>query len=172
MNGLDDLPVADTASAQFFKVLYLKEVRERERERQDRDKLETVYIEQILASRGVLTARGIFEHILNIIHIELKLPGKFNATTTCYYLQNHIEDLSGTPLQYTKGFLDAIHSCRFDAKSIVPLYSELSSSIHGAPWSGPGVSINVQILSGGANGASACLLLKIADMLKLPLAAK
>jgi len=54
MNGLDDLPVADNASAQFFEFLYLKEVRERdkgreryERERKERDKLEAVYVEHI-----------------------------------------------------------------------------------------------------------------------------
>jgi len=50
-------------------------------------------------------------------------------------------------------------------------YTELCSAIHGAPWSGPGVAINVQnVNDGGASGVSAKLLLKIAEILKLPLA--
>jgi hypothetical protein len=80
-------------------------------------------------------------------------------------------DLTGSQHHYAKGMVDAIAHCDFDPRNLVSLYSELSSEIHGAPWSGPGVEINVKNLQGGATGTSACLLLKIADIFRLPLAA-
>ena len=44
---------------------------------------------EILRAKGLLSARGIFEHVLNLIHDEqTTLKGKFNATNVCTKLNS------------------------------------------------------------------------------------
>ena len=44
---------------------------------------------EILRAKGLLSTRGIFEHVLNLIHDEqTTLKGKFNATNVCTKLNS------------------------------------------------------------------------------------
>ena len=43
----------------------------------------------VLAAKGLLTARGIFEYILQIVFEELQLKGRFNASVTCNHIANN-----------------------------------------------------------------------------------
>jgi hypothetical protein len=68
--------------------------REREdiqREREYFQKIESLLTQQVLAAKGMMTSRGIFEHVLKLVHMELELKGNFNASNTCDYIANNFQ---------------------------------------------------------------------------------
>ena len=102
---------------------------------------------QLLMSRGLLTARGIFEQQLMKCFVEMKRH-KLCSTTMKFNASGVIKIILECEATLPKGGPSArlakkAAECKSDLST---LYSTLSREIHGAPWSGPGIKVHLSQL--------------------------
>ena len=119
-----------------------------------------------MSAKGMFSARGVFERVLEIIIIEQSWRGRLRSTEVCRSLGNTtLTSPSGMPLSgtpegtLTKALVSAIKKCanvsRADEISdcAVKLFATLSKDIHGSPWDTQAIR-----LSDDLNQAEKCIL--------------
>lgn len=109
-------------------------------QKNDWDEHKRVLVADSLRSKGLLTARGIFERYLQLIAGEHKLKGKFNASEVC----NRLNGLAPVAGSWTKILVDGIETATpgTDVSDYANnLYGVLCRDIHGHPWSGTAVEL-------------------------------
>jgi len=122
--------------------------------------------QQLLMSRGLLTARGIYEQQLLKCLVEMKRLKlcssnmNFNATGVIMKIVELQANLpkGGPSARLAKKAAE----CKCD---LTTLFSTLSKEIHGAPWSGPGIKVHLTQL----RKEDQCLIQYLADDLGLEL---
>ena len=122
--------------------------------------------QQLLMSRGLLTARGIYEQQLLKCLVEMKRLKlcssnmNFNATGVIMKIMELQANLpeGGPSVRLVKKAAE----CKSD---LITLFSTLSKEIHGAPWSGPGIKVHLSQL----RKEDQCLIQYLADDLGLEL---
>ena len=125
--------------------------------------------QQLLMSRGLLTARGIYEQQLLKCLVEMKRLKlcssnmNFNATGVIMKIVELQANLpkGGPSARLAKKAAE----CKCD---LTTLFSTLSKEIHGAPWSGPGIKVHMTQLK----KEDQCLIQYLADDLGLELVEK
>ena len=131
-----------------------------------KDELIRILQQQLLMSRGLLTARGIYEQELVKCLVEMKrlklCPSTMNYNALAVILK--ILELNAS---LPKGGPSARLAkkaavCNSD---LIQLYSTLSKEIHGAPWSGPGIKVHLSQL----RKEDQCFLQYLADDIGLEL---
>ena len=122
--------------------------------------------QHLLMSRGLLTARGIYEQQLLKCLVEMKRLKlcssnmNFNATGVIMKIVELQANLpkGGPSARLAKKAAE----CKCD---LTTLFSTLSKEIHGAPWSGPGIKVHLSQL----RKEDQCLIHYLADDLGLEL---
>jgi hypothetical protein len=103
---------------------------------------ERIWLEkEVLRVRGLLTSRGVFERMLQLVADENKVSGKFNATDVCMKLRTYKDDDSKP---WTQKLLTAIQNGapgRNVSEYACELYTILSKGVHGCEWTGVAVDI-------------------------------
>lgn len=95
-----------------------------------------------LRSKGLLTARGIFERYLQLVAIENGIKGKFNATRVLDSLKTLPIIATGSWTEILVcGIRTAIPSGRDISDYANTLYAVLCRDIHGHPWTGDAVEL-------------------------------
>ena len=105
---------------------------------------------EALRARGLLSSRGIFERVLQLLHAEENFRGKFNATQAIQQLQQlSPSNQSG---RWANCLFQSVSKSYGSSVNIVhqltTLYSTLSVDVHGQPWNQNSVQISDQL---GAN---------------------
>jgi len=103
--------------------------------------------QELLASKGLLTARGIFEHEVKKCFFERRPNGKpkrFNVTDVISEIMRDADILN--PDGHSYRLVKVAKKCNCD---LAELYAKLCSEIHGYPWSGPGVKVQINKMSEG-----------------------
>jgi hypothetical protein len=93
-----------------------------------------------LRSKGLLTARGIFERYLQLIAVENKMKGKFNATDVC----KQLKIFTPIPGSWTAILIGGVQKTlpgQDVSEYTAALYAVLSRDIHGHPWTGNAVEL-------------------------------
>jgi hypothetical protein len=111
-------------------------------QKNDWDEHKRVLVEDSLRSKGLLSARGIFERYLQLIAGEHKLKGKFNASEVCNRLKGLAPAASAG--SWTKIMVQGIETATpgTDVSDYANnLYGVLCRDIHGHPWSGTAVEL-------------------------------
>ena len=122
--------------------------------------------QQLLMSRGLLTARGIYEQQLLKCLVEMKRLKlcssnmNFNATGVIMKIMELQANLpeGGPSVRLVKKAAE----CK---SHLITLFSTLSKEIHGAPWSGPGIKVHLSQV----RKEDQCLIQYLADDLGLEL---
>ena len=118
---------------------------------------------EVLRAKGLLSARGIFERVLNLIHDEqTSLKGKFNATNVCSKLDTltsgkfHLLSVAcgsflysicgaGRWLTFVRNAHKACGTVLGLSAYAKKLYSTLSAEIHGYPWATNAVQLSDEL---------------------------
>ena len=118
---------------------------------------------EVLRAKGLLSARGIFERVLNLIHDEqTSLKGKFNATNVCSKLDTltsgkfHLLSVACGSFLYSicgaGRWLTFVWNAHKACGTVLglsayakKLYSTLSAEIHGYPWATNAVQLSDEL---------------------------
>ena len=126
-----------------------------------KDELIRILQQQLLMSRGLLTARGIYEEEmkrLKLCNVSIKM--NYNASAVILKILEYKDILpKGGP---SARLVKKAAECNSD---LIKLFSTLSKEIHGAPWSGPGIKVHLSQL----RKEDQCLLQYLADDIGLEL---
>jgi len=121
---------------------------------------------ELLSSKGLLTARGIFEFYMYLCFGELQRVGickqfeNFNESNLIVKMSLKENQYKLPPDGYCASILSAADQCSVQLSNI---YMALCSDIHVSSWSGPGVLVYASKLTTGEKG----LVEFIADKMNL-----
>ena len=104
------------------------------------DEHKRVLLADGLRSKGLLTARGIFERYLQLIAVEQNFRGKFNASEVCRRLKGYVPAAGSWTEILVKGIETATPGTDVSDYA-TKLYGVLCRDIHGHPWSGTAVEL-------------------------------
>ncbi len=125
--------------------------RERAMER-EREAILTLVLEiktncakEVLAAKGLLTSRGVFERVVQLAAQDLKLSGKFNCTQTLQRIAN----ANASPQPHWVAIItNAAQLCapqRDVNEFLQATWNFLSQDVHGQAWHGPSVKLTPNI---------------------------
>lgn len=111
-------------------------------QRNDWAEQKRILVADSLRSKGLLTARGIFERYLQLVAIENGIKGKFNATNVLGLLKTLPVSSTGSWTEILVcGIQTAIPAGRDISDYATGLYAVLCRDIHGHPWTGDAVQL-------------------------------
>jgi hypothetical protein len=121
-------------------------------------------------SKGLMTARGIFEFFLNWCYGELKrfhpqtLNGihRFSARSTVGAIEE-LGDLLSPLATSCRSLWKFKKDCGFGTKSLYDVYAVLSEKTHGDRWHGE----SVKVFKSSLGQHQVCLITKVAEILDL-----
>ena len=116
----------------------------------------------VLRAKGLMTARGVFERVGQLVFNEQRCKSKFNCTTGV--LQALAKPSAGERSQF---LFDTIQDCKDPGddvnKAATKVWQQLSDQTHGQTWSG----IEVEVL-GPLDEVGRCVIAKICAKMGLP----
>lgn len=122
---------------------------------------------ELLKTRGLMTSRGVFEHVLRGVFKRdgQYFKGGFTASKTVEVIRQFVE----FPVNYpnlsadTVDLVQMVRNCFPDLDEWEKIYSMLSNRIHGYPWDGD----CVHVVADAMPQATCCVIKKIAEWLEL-----
>lgn len=141
-----------------------RKIESKDQELQAQYKLRLMHMEtELLRAKGLLTARGMFEHFMQACFKELVVAeiftekAKFNVSEVILRLKNNKKSIKEKEhMKSCNDFFSYQEECGLE--DVALLHEELCREIHGYPWSGEGVRMHADLLK--KKGFS-CYLTKI-----------
>lgn len=104
-----------------------------------------------LTAAGALNARGVFELVMHLVHIEQGLPDPYDATNSTKafvkktrFISSHTS--TNITMPFTKMLVQVMEKVRYNLRDLPALCQNLQTDAHRMRWFGPGIAMRKESL--------------------------